>query len=458
MWTLADASNPNWIFLKNKPLVQKVVVVFASGFCISALDKCPHLVKNVTRMLSGGEGEVTAVKEETKAEEGAVKDEDKKPDATLSAPAAPPSTSAGRSGFFKVDSLALNSGTTPASTVQSLLTIPHRKKRSVSDVPDLFKRPYAAQVKEGKLPYPAGHYTLTLEEMIDNGYPVRRDDRPSANGSSQNKPGGAFGDLMRKQQQERAQDLNFDEFKSTGAPAGGGGSSSCEKLVAIDCEMCHTCKGPELTRVTLVDDCCKVLYDKLVKPANEVGNRIVSRRKQIFPLRHFHDYLTSLTATFGTQIVNYVTEFSGITADMLESVETTLEDVQREILEMVDASTLIVGHSLENDLLALRLFHANVIDTAILYPHNRGPPLKCSLKWLADKWLNKAIQKERHNPIEVRGCRKHHNHRRCTNQTNHQSTDPPFLCLSVSLLSLCLSHCVSLCLPLSLSLPLSCLV
>ena len=101
--------------------------------------------------------------------------------------------------------------------------------------------------------------------------------------------------------------------------------------------------------------------------------------------------------------MNYVTEFSGITADMLESVETTLEDVQREILEMVDASTLIVGHSLENDLLALRLFHANVIDTAILYPHNRGPPLKCSLKWLADKWLNKAIQKERHNPIEVRG-------------------------------------------------------
>jgi RNA exonuclease 1 len=30
-----------------------------------------------------------------------------------------------------------------------------------------------------------------------------------------------------------------------------------------------------------------------------------------------------------------------------------------------------VGHALENDLSALRMLHANVIDTAMLYPHPR---------------------------------------------------------------------------------------
>lgn len=33
-----------------------------------------------------------------------------------------------------------------------------------------------------------------------------------------------------------------------------------------------------------------------------------------------------------------------------------------------------------------------VIDTALIYQHTRGPPFKPSLKWLASKWLDKAIQ------------------------------------------------------------------
>lgn len=59
---------------------------------------------------------------------------------------------------------------------------------------------------------------------------------------------------------------------------------------------------------------------------------------------------------------------------------------------MIDSFTTLVGHSLENDLSALRLAHPKVADTAVLYHHPRGPPSKPSLRWLAQKFLERTIQ------------------------------------------------------------------
>ena len=55
--------------------------------------------------------------------------------------------------------------------------------------------------------------------------------------------------------------------------------------------------------------------------------------------------------------------------------------------------SIIVGHSLDSDLKALKMTHPFVVDTALLYPHPRGPPLKSSLKWLAQKYLDREIQR-----------------------------------------------------------------
>lgn len=63
------------------------------------------------------------------------------------------------------------------------------------------------------------------------------------------------------------------------------------------------------------------------------------------------------------------TRWSGITPEMLENIDTKLHQVQAAILRAVSANDVLVGHSLENDLKALKMVHFRCLDTSILYPH-----------------------------------------------------------------------------------------
>ena len=93
-----------------------------------------------------------------------------------------------------------------------------------------------------------------------------------------------------------------------------------------------------------------------------------------------------------------------MTAAKLASVATTLSDIQARLLDLFKPHTILIGHSLNADLTAMKLAHPFIIDTSILYPHPRGPPLKSSLKFLAQKYLNREIQKDHgsigHDSIE----------------------------------------------------------
>mmetsp|Transcript_8493 Transcript_8493/g.12018 ORF Transcript_8493/g.12018 Transcript_8493/m.12018 type:complete len:342 (-) Transcript_8493:37-1062(-) len=131
-------------------------------------------------------------------------------------------------------------------------------------------------------------------------------------------------------------------------------------MFGLDCEMVTTARGLELARVTVVNQLHKVVYDSLCKPENE--------------------------------ITNYNTKWSGITEDMLKNVKKNLKTVQQELCSIMHREDILVGHSLENDLLALNIVHTRVIDTAVLYPHPRGPPYKNSLRKVVEKYLNRAIQ------------------------------------------------------------------
>ena len=60
--------------------------------------------------------------------------------------------------------------------------------------------------------------------------------------------------------------------------------------------------------------------------------------------------------------------------------------------DLVTSETLLVGHSLENDLKALKVVHSRVLDTVLLFPHPKGLPYRSALKVLAQKFLKRRIQ------------------------------------------------------------------
>jgi RNA exonuclease 1 len=61
------------------------------------------------------------------------------------------------------------------------------------------------------------------------------------------------------------------------------------------------------------------------------------------------------------------------------TVTTTLADVQAHLRTLITPSTILLRHSLELDLRAPQLSHPRCIDTALIFHHPRGRPLKPGL-------------------------------------------------------------------------------
>ncbi|KAN0141687.1 hypothetical protein V8E53_000149 [Lactarius tabidus] len=192
-------------------------------------------------------------------------------------------------------------------------------------------------------------YLLTVAQMVENDYPVP----------------AYLADVFQKSE-------GWIETPQVSADAEGPPT-----VYAVDCEMGMTADDKALTHVCVIDfDTGKVVYDQLVKPPSP--------------------------------ITDYLTRFSGITAAALDPVTTTLVDVQAHLRTLITPSTILLGHSLESDLNALKLSHARCIDTALIFHHPRGRPLKPGLAWLTRKWLGRVIQDRGpggHNPEEdARAC------------------------------------------------------
>lgn len=132
------------------------------------------------------------------------------------------------------------------------------------------------------------------------------------------------------------------------------------KIFALDCEFCQTKEGSQLARISIVDYDNNVVYDEFVKPEKE--------------------------------IIDYATKFSGITEDIMANATTTQQQVREKLLQTISSSDILVGHSLLFDLNVLKMYHAKIVDTCVIYDHTRKKPFKASLKWLAETYLGRKIQ------------------------------------------------------------------
>ena len=71
-----------------------------------------------------------------------------------------------------------------------------------------------------------------------------------------------------------------------------------------------------------------------------------------------------------------------------------LETIQAVLLMMFSSKTILIGHSLESDLKALKLLHETVVDTSVVFPHKMGPPYKRALRMLSAELLMRIIQND----------------------------------------------------------------
>ena len=142
-------------------------------------------------------------------------------------------------------------------------------------------------------------------------------------------------------------------------------------LFSIDCEMVQTeDEADGLARISVVDEDMNCVLTRFVKPS--------------LPIK------------------DYRTKYSGIDEAMLVDVTVTLEDVQKELQQLLPSNCILIGHSLENDMKALKLCHPYVVDTSILFSPNALPKFKPALKHVTKKILDRDIQcgNDGHDPTE----------------------------------------------------------
>lgn len=187
---------------------------------------------------------------------------------------------------------------------------------------------------------------LSMQDMYDNGYPIKKNfDVPK---------------MERKCRFEFFKLSELDNEKLSEFRELPEKTENALEFIALDCEMVKTELGSELARLTCVDISGNMVIDEYFKPKGKV--------------------------------TDYATEVSGITEEILNTASNELSDLVDVLSKYADSNTIFIGHSLENDLRAMKLVHYKIIDTALIYNTEIRFPYKPSLSKIYQKYIKKPFR------------------------------------------------------------------
>ncbi|KAK4302117.1 hypothetical protein Pmani_025780 [Petrolisthes manimaculis] len=138
-------------------------------------------------------------------------------------------------------------------------------------------------------------------------------------------------------------------------------------MFSLDCEFIHAVNNEVMVFwISVVDETLEVVYESFINPGIPQSDYLDLYKHHWFKLK---------------------------------DVTTKLCDVQNDLKKILPTDAILVGHSLNHDLMHLKMMHPYVIDTASIYSLRK---LASTLKHLIYKFLGETIQKdnEAHNPTE----------------------------------------------------------
>jgi RNA exonuclease 1 len=161
-------------------------------------------------------------------------------------------------------------------------------------------------------------------------------------------------------------------------------------IFALDCEMCFTGCGLELAKVTIIRSDGNLHYESFVRPDRDIvdyNTRFSGITEKDLNINSSYGMRRASTASNSS-----ASSTSSNSYQHKPRTVKTLQEVQKDLLKFIFEDTVLIGHSIENDLKALKLIHRCIIDTSIVFPHYYGLPYRRSLKSLTKSILKRDIQ------------------------------------------------------------------
>ncbi|CAK7219106.1 RNA exonuclease 3 [Sporothrix bragantina] len=161
-------------------------------------------------------------------------------------------------------------------------------------------------------------------------------------------------------------------------------SPNVHKAVSFDCEMAYTVYGLEVVRVTATSwPKGEVILDVLVRPLGSIID---------FNSKFSGVFASDFAAASLHPTISEAMPRQNTSGRPVLPLVASPQDARSLLHSLISPETVLLGHALENDLRALRMVHNRVSDTALLYPHPKGLPIRYSLRVLAKDHMDRIVQ------------------------------------------------------------------